>query len=125
VDEEVRITVVGLSALPAESRDAVREVLTRRAKDLIEEAGRLEAAANPNSQQPMITPLMITHADLFRQLGYAKPRLGKKARNWLLASLLSTAILGYFTNNMDKPWGAIGFAICALAALITFSKGSE
>ncbi|MDG4796907.1 hypothetical protein [Micromonospora sp. WMMD1082] len=125
MDEEVSITVVGLSALPAESQEAVREVLTRRAKELIEEAGRLEAAANPDSRKPMITPFMINHADMFKQLGYAKPRMSKKARNWMLSSLLATAILGYFTNNMNKPWGAIGFAICALAALVTFSKGTE
>lgn len=125
MDDEVRITISGLSALPAETQDAVRQVLTRRARDLLEEAGRIEAAANPDPDKPMITPSMINHADVFKQLGFGRSRLSKRSRNWMLASVLSTAILGYFTNNMDKPWGAIGFAVCALAARITFSKGSE
>lgn len=116
---------MGVSDLPEETKRALQDVLTRRGRDLLDEAGRLEAEANSGLGVPMITPAMIVHADTWQRMGYTPSRISTTARNWLMMSTLATLIAGYFTNNITEPWGAIGFVVCAIATLASFSKGSQ
>ncbi|MEU8424403.1 hypothetical protein AB0C15_26375 [Micromonospora sp. NPDC048835] len=125
MNDELRITVAGISDLPAETRQALHDILARRGRDLLDEAGRLEAGVNAGVGPPMITPAILAHADTWRMMGYSQGRNSKGSRNWTLISGMATFVGGYFTNNLTRPWGAIGFVICALVALYSFNKGSE
>ncbi|GAB2582621.1 hypothetical protein [Kribbella endophytica] len=125
MDDELRITVAGVAGLPEPTKKALHEALERRAQETLAEAGRLEAANNSGVNVPMITPTHISDADTYQRRGYGRSKLGKPARNWLLISGMATFVGGHFTNNITKPWGAIGFVICALIAFISFVKGSD
>ncbi|MEU3455733.1 hypothetical protein ABZ671_19340 [Micromonospora sp. NPDC006766] len=123
--DSMLLTITGLESLPVETRRALQDVLTKRGSELIEEAGRLEADTGGSSTAPMITPSLINHLDIWQRRGYIKPKKSKTSTAWTTVTLLATFVGGHFVNNITKPWGAIGFVVCALIALLSHSRGSE
>ncbi|WP_148308150.1 hypothetical protein [Actinoplanes friuliensis] len=123
--DHLPVVVTGASDLHDATHKALAEALVKHGRVLLNEASRLEAAANPGLAPPLITPTMIHDADTLQRIGYAQPGKADDRRNWMLCSLLATFVGGHFTNNLTESWGAIGFVICGAAALICFNKGSQ
>ncbi|MET7948823.1 hypothetical protein [Micromonospora sp. NPDC005324] len=121
----LHLTIVGLGSLPAETTRALADVLAKRGSELIEEARRLEADTAGGSAVPMITPSLISHLDIWQRRGYIRPKKPKSLIAWTTLTLLATFVGGHFVNNITKPWGAIGFVVCASVALLSHTKGSE
>ena len=122
MDDELRITIPGVSSLPAETQRALRDDLARRGKDLLDEAGRLEAEINSGLETPMITPAIIAHAS-FQRSSYGIRRKLPSTKHFFLGGTLATFVGGVFANNVTEGWGAIGLVVCGLAALVCFNKG--
>jgi hypothetical protein len=123
--DELGVIVAGVSDLHEATHRALAEALANHGRALLNEASRLEAAANPGLAPPLITPTMIHDADTLRRIGYAQTGKANDRRNWMLGSLAATFVSGFFTNNLTEPWGAIGFVICGAIALVCFNKGSQ
>jgi hypothetical protein len=102
----------------------LREVLKEHAAEVIEEAGRL--AADPTRPGGgMITPTMIRDAHVWKIRGYNRPRVSRKAKVTAGLLFFIAFVGGIFVNNIKETWGAIGFAACAVAALLVFVVGGQ
>ncbi|MEW2472239.1 MULTISPECIES: hypothetical protein [Micromonospora] len=121
----MHVVVPGASDLHGATHQALAEALAKHGRALLNEASRLEAAANPGLAAPMITPGMIHDAETLQRIGYAQSGKAADRRNWMLGSLAATFVGGFFTNNLTEPWGAIGFVVCGALALAFFNKGSQ
>ncbi|MFI7209828.1 hypothetical protein ACIBP4_07450 [Micromonospora maritima] len=124
-DDMLRVEVPGASDLHHATHQALATALAKHGRDLLNEASRLEAAANPGLAVPVITPGMIHDAETLQRIGYAQAGKAVDRRNWMLGSLAATFVGGFFTNNLTEPWGAVGFVVCGALALIFFNKGSQ
>jgi hypothetical protein len=119
--------VVGCEELPNQSRDALKQIAAAYAKRVLEEAGRLEAAANQGLNEPMITPTHLTDADTWLRRGYitspAPQGKSTKAKIYTALSYAIAIICGFFINNITEPWGAIGVVVFVLLGFLFFVLG--
>jgi hypothetical protein len=80
--------------LNKEAHKALKSALELLATNVIEEAGRLEAAINTNGNQPQIVSSHIEDAVFLIKKGYIKQRKSRWLKFWQLVAVLSTFISG-------------------------------
>ncbi|MEV4003001.1 hypothetical protein [Actinomadura sp. NPDC049753] len=123
--DELRILVAGSSVLPEQTCKALCDALAEHGRDVLDEASRVAAAQHSGPGEPMITPGMVTDMATWVRRGYIQKQFSKQQ---LIAAAVGGATTfggGIFVNNITKPWGAVGFAICALILLICIYWGSK
>ncbi|WJK34214.1 hypothetical protein [Solwaraspora sp. WMMA2065] len=111
--------------LPDQTRQELYAVLADHATEVVEEAGRLAADPFRAPGASMITPAMIRDAHFLKIKGYVKRRSSKKSKIATVALFFLAYVGGIFTNNITRPWGSIGFAVCAALAVIAFMGGRD
>jgi hypothetical protein len=89
------------------------------AKDLLDEAGRLEASSHSGTGEPEITSTMIEDADIHIRRGYRK----SKRPWWLipvqLSSYLTAIFIGPAYENLAEDNGPFIFAGLVLLGVVT------
>src|SRR5688500_646177 len=81
------------------------------AKDVIAEAGRLEAAQHTTAGDPEITSTMIDHAARQVRMGLERRPMRRRFLVYQTLVALGAIVVGVATNVLDKPGGAILFAV--------------
>ncbi|MFB4298261.1 hypothetical protein [Actinomadura sp. NTSP31] len=122
--DELRITIVGTSALPDTTRAAFRTVIIEHGKSLLNEAQRL-ATGNSEEETPMITPTLIMDTSKFMLRGYIQKKPSKYRGMATLIGGITTFAGGVFVNNVDKGWGVAGFCACVVVVAICIIWGIE
>lgn len=123
--DELRIVVTGSSELPGQTCKALCDALAEHGKDVLDEASRVAAAQHSGPGEPMITPGMITDMATWVRRGYIQRKLSRHQLTAAAIGGVTTFGGGVFVNNITEPWGAVGFAACALIVLICFYWGSK
>jgi hypothetical protein len=123
--EEIRITVAGSGRLAKEARAALEKAVTDYGCRILEDATRTEKARQLNPGPPMITDTTIALADLNAKNGLLRPVRSFKQNLVSLVELAMVFASGGFAGYIAKPFGAIGFAVCAVAGLICHNWNSS
>jgi hypothetical protein len=122
---ELTIVVPTANALPDLTREELNKVLTEHGAAIVHEAGLLAADPTGGNLNAMITPIMVRDAHTWKIKGFNKKRRSKKAHVTTGALFFLAYVGGIFTNNITKPWGSIGFAVCAAVAVVVFMWGGR
>lgn len=125
VPDELRILIRGSSELPEQTRKALCDALTEHGRDVLDEAGRVAAAQHAGAGEPMITPGMVADMALWVRRGYSRRNPGKQQVVATAIGGSATFVGGVFVNNITRPWGAVGFVICATLLLVSIQWGSK
>ncbi len=103
--------------------DQLGEVWRQR---VLEEADRLMAARDDGTGREPITPGDIRRAAHYVDGMPAPARISRLEIVYQVVSYLAAIIAGYFSNNLDKTWGSIGFVVIvimgATAILLTLQE---
>ena len=92
---------------------------------VIAEAGRLAAGRHAGTQREPITPHDIARAVHNVDGLPAVHEQSRRAVTFRIMSYVAAALAGFFGNNMDQPWGSIGFAITATLGALTGWYGEQ
>jgi hypothetical protein len=103
---------------PLAAAELKEQTVTWHAK-VIAEAGRLAAGRHAGTQREPITPHDIARAVHNVDGLPAVHKQSWHAVAFYATSYVATALAGFFGNNMDESWGAIGFAITATLGALT------
>jgi hypothetical protein len=109
---------------PSAAAELVEQSIVWRTK-VIAEAARLAAGRDAGTQREPITPHDIARAvhnvDGLPAV-HEQSRLAVALR---VASYLIAILAGYFVNNIEKPWGSIGFSISSVVGALTGWYGEQ
>jgi len=100
----------------------LRSAIGNFAEDLLEEAGRLEAAMRTTKGDPEVTSSMVRDADLLVRRGYRKvrkPRWLVLAQIVVIASTFTTGVLLDFQKFQTTPLYLGAFIVSLAVALGT------
>ncbi len=108
---------------------ALRSAIGNFAKDLLQEAGRLEAAMRTTKGDPEVTSSMVRDADLLVRRGYRKARKS----NWLvlaqIVAVVSTFTTGvlldlqkFQTNPLHLSVFIVSLAVALVANIVVYMK---
>ena len=112
------------AALQPEAQQLLDQLEETWRQRVLDEADRIRAARDDGTGYEPVTRADIRRADEYVAGMPAPPRTSRIEIVCQVASYLAAIIAGYFLNNIDEPWGSIGFAITvsigAAAILIGF-----
>ncbi|MGH3821993.1 MAG: hypothetical protein ACRDRA_04015 [Pseudonocardiaceae bacterium] len=111
--------------LPADAGQELDRVMQLLSQRVVDEAGRLAAERAEGSGPEPITPADIRRGARYVQGGPGVSRLSMRERAYQGASYLGAIVAGYFANNIDKAWGAIGFTVVASIGILAYALGIE
>ncbi|HEY6424109.1 MAG TPA: hypothetical protein VIY28_12855 [Pseudonocardiaceae bacterium] len=111
---------LGLSA----AAELKEQTITWQVK-VVAEAARLATGREAGTQREPVTPNDIVRAvhnvDGLPAV-HQQPRGAAASR---AASYVAAVLAGYFGNNIDKPWGSIGFSITVISGALTGWYGEQ
>lgn len=124
--DEIRVFIPGAGSLPAPSHKELEEVVNVYSKEVLNEAGRLEANSRRHKGEPVVTAHHIKYADLQVRQGFT-PRTGGRRYNILETIAFSAAIAaGVFGGKLDQPWGPVGLVCVSIIGIIAYAtRGSK
>lgn len=111
--------------LPADARQELDRVIEDLCQSVVDEADRLATDRDEGTGREPITPADIRRAARYLEGMPGPVRLSARERSYQGVSYLSAIIAGYFVNNIDKAWGAIGFAVVTGIGIVTYTLGLE
>jgi hypothetical protein len=111
--------------LPADTRREFDRVIKDLCQRVVDEADRLAAARDEGAGLEPITPADIRRAARYLEGMPGPVRLSLNERAFQGASYLAAIVAGYFVNNIDKAWGAVGFAIVTGIGIVTYVFGLQ
>jgi hypothetical protein len=125
-DEDIiSLKISGCGRLPEPARQKFDEVLSQYAKEVLDEASRLESQWRPDHDgESEITSRDVVDASRFAR---RSPSSKRSTRDRILDTVAFAAafIGGVFGNNITTPVGAVGFAACALVGIIAYTNRSS
>ena len=95
----------------------LKDVVAAYAKDLVDEASRLEKFQRSGSAEPEITSTMVEDADGLIRRGYVR-----KGRSWpnIIAQLLATGaviVATWSSGSLNEDWGPPVFVVSVIVAI--------
>lgn len=116
--DELKVNVSGYGRLGSPAKAKLHEIVSNRPARALGEASRLESDwRSDTSATPEITAKDIEDAFRFIERAPA-PKKTRFQRICDTVAFMTVFVGGVFTNNIDTPGGAIGFALCAVIAVV-------
>ena len=111
--------------LPADARQELDRVIEGLCQRVVDEADRLAAGRDEGTGREPITPADVRRAARYLEGMPGLVRLSAGERAYQGSSYLAAIVVGYFVNNIDKAWGAIGFAVVTGIGIVTYALGLQ
>lgn len=103
------------------ARSKLDECVQGLARDIVDEASRMEANQRSNAGQPEITSTMIADAASWIRRGYVRPPPSPRARMIQLASASSAILTGVFGTHLGETWGIVLFVVALTITIATMA----
>jgi hypothetical protein len=129
MSDELRVVIKKYDDLPKPSQLALEKVLADYGMLIMQAAESIEKARRATSRgpAPMVTDTALVLADLNVRNGQIKHVPTMRFKVFSILEYAATFAGGGFAAYISKPSGAIGFAICAVLAILmhTTKKGDD
>jgi len=125
MSDELRVIIAEAGSLPAPTHAALERVITEYGRRVLADATSIEKARRIDAGSPMITDTTIILADLNARNGQLKSSKSWKQQAMSLAEYAATFASGGFAGYIAKPFGAIGFAVCAVLGVLAHNWNSN
>jgi hypothetical protein len=125
VADELRIIVKKSEELPDLPRLALEKALAEYGDRLMQNAEIIEKTRRATPGRPMITDTAIALADLNARNGQFKRAPSTKFKVMSIIEYAATFGAGAFAGYISKPFGAAGFAVCAVLAILMHSTKKD
>jgi hypothetical protein len=125
MSDELHVMIAEAGNLPGPTRAALEKAIADYGHRVLADAISIEKARRLDGGSPMVTDTAVALADLNARNGQTKSSKSWKQLAMSLAEYVATFASGGFAGYITKPFGAVGFAVCAVLGVLAHNWNSS